>query len=344
VNERDLKARFQEVKNSSPRVTVIMPVYNAMPYLRLSVGSILEQSFADFCLITIDDGSTDGSLDYLRSITDPRLRVLQMERRQGQGAARNAALCSCSTEYVAFADADDEFLPRRLELQVSYLDRHPEIGMLGTKIAYIGISGRAGFSPPLALDHAAIRRDLLLGRHAFVNGTLAFRTCVLEHACGFRVDGAGEDWDLFLRMTEATKVANLPQILCHVRLHGGSTNVQQARILRLRYAHACECAKRREAHLPEDTFEEFSERQSRRPVWVRCMDWFDQTSARQYRAAMAAVLEGATLRGYSRLALAAVLSPRRLAQRIDRMLRLVIRIAPKSKANPESLEELTEFS
>jgi glycosyltransferase involved in cell wall biosynthesis len=320
-----------------------MPVYNAMPYLCLSVRSILEQSFADFRLITIDDGSTDDSLDHLRSINDPRLRVLQMERRQGQGAARNAALCTCNTEYVAFADADDEFLPRRLELQVSYLDRHPEIGMLGTKIAYIGVSGRAGFTPPLALDHATIRRDLLLGRHAVVNGTLAFRTRVLEH-CGFRVDGAGEDWDLFLRMTETTKVANLPQTLCHVRLHDGSTNVQQARTLRLRYAHARECAKRREAHLPEGTFEEFSERQSRRPVWIRCMDWFDQVSASQYRAAMAGVLEGATLTGYSRLALAAVLSPRRLAQRVDRMLRLVIRIAPKSKANSESLEELTEFS
>jgi glycosyltransferase involved in cell wall biosynthesis len=306
------------------RVTVVMPVYNAMPYLHLAVKSILEQSLRDLCLVAIDDGSTDGSLEYLYSVTDSRLTVVRMERNQGQGAARNRALQTCKTEYVAFQDADDVSLPTRLELQLSYLDRCPEIGMLGTRFAYIGRTGRPGLSPPLALDHTSIRRDLLLGRHAVANSTLAFRTSVFARTGLFRISGAGEDWDLFLRMTENTRVANMPQILCHYRVHGGNTNAQQARTLRLRYAHACECARQREAVVQESSFEDFCNRQSRRPLWHHWTNQLDQISASEYHGAVVNILEGAAVKGYGRLALASLLAPQRLVQRLSRKLRLFI--------------------
>src|SRR5579875_1487944 len=104
------------------RLTVVMPFYNAMPYIRDAVGSILNQTFGDFALVAVDDGATDESLDYLRSLSDPRLSILRMPSNCGQGAARNEVLRACNTEYVAFADADDVFLPGRFEKQVSYLD------------------------------------------------------------------------------------------------------------------------------------------------------------------------------------------------------------------------------
>ena len=101
----------------------------------------------------------------------------------------------------------------------------------------------------------------------------------------FRVSGVGEDWDLFLRMTEETRAANLPQILCYNRMHSGSSNVQHSPTVRLRYAHARESAERRAKGSPEGTFEDFCERDSRRPAWGRFADELDQMAAIQYRRA-----------------------------------------------------------
>lgn len=303
------------------RLTVVMPIYNAMPFLPEAVNSVLGQSFGDFELMAIDDGSSDGSYSYLQTLSDTRLTIMKMGTRQGQGAARNAALQQCGTEFVAFADADDISLPERFERQIQCFDQHKELGMLGTGIAYMGRTGRSGFSPPLASDHDAIRSDLLMGRHAVVNSTLMFRANVFERTGLFRISQAGEDWDLFLRMTEATKVRNLKEILCHIRVHSGSTNAQQAKTLRLRYAHACESARNRAASLPETTFEEFCQRDLRVSTLDRAFEGLDCVAAGQYRAGVCDVLIGKKAIGYSRLLLAALVSPQRLTQRIRRTIR-----------------------
>ena len=303
------------------RLTVVMPVYNAMPYLQEAVTAVLGQSFRDFQLLAVDDGSTDASLKYLLSIEDPRLNVLQMEGRQGQGAARNRVIEGCDTEYLAFVDADDIPLPHRFERQIAYMDRHPAVGMLGTRFAYIGEAGRPGPTPPLALDHDQIRRDLLLGRHAVANSTLMFRTSVFEGTGAFRINGAGEDLDLFLRMTEQTRVANLDDVLSHYRLHSTSTNAQQAQTLLHRYSHAIECAHLREQARPESSFEDFRARQARRPFWVRSLERLDLLSGMQYRKAVVQLLSGSRIKGTIRLAFAALLSPKRLAQRVHRAIR-----------------------
>ncbi len=298
-----------------------MPVYNAMPYLQEAVSAVLYQTFRDFQIFAVDDGSTDASLKHLLSIADPRLTVLQMEGRQGQGAARNRVIEACNTEYLAFVDADDVPLPQRFERQIAYMDQHPPVGMLGTRFAYIGEAGRPGPTPPLALDHDQIRRDLLLGRHAVANSTLMFRTSVFERTGAFRINGAGEDLDLFLRMTEQTRVANLDDVLSHYRLHSTSTNAQQARTLFDRYSHAIECAHLRERDHPESSFEDFRARQGRRPFWVRSLERMDLLSGMQYRKAMVQLLSGSRIRGTIRLAFAALLSPKRLAQRVHRAVR-----------------------
>jgi glycosyltransferase involved in cell wall biosynthesis len=313
------------------RLTVVMPFFDAMPYLEEAVASILNQTFTDFVLVAIDDGSGDGSLAYLRSLSDTRLRILQMPRNSGQGAARNEALRICDTEFVAFADADDVFLPRRFERQVSYLDRYPDTGMLGTRIAFIGDCGRAGFAPPIPTEHDRIRKDLLRGRHAVANSTLMFRTSVFARTGAFRISGAGEDWDLFLRMTEQTRVANLSDVLVYYRLHGRSTSSRKAGILRLRYAHASECALRREASLPERTFEAFCAEQASSRLSA-CADYFRGASLEQYRAGVRDVLDGAHVRGYARLASSALLAPDRLAQRLSRAF---FQIATRGRRLPD---------
>ncbi len=116
-----------------PRLTVILPVYNGMPYLPKAVESILGQSFNDFTFIIVNDGSTDDSRHYLDTLRDPRIVLLNQENA-GQGAARNAALQRCQSEYVAVMDQDDVSITDRLASQLSYLDAHPEVVILGTQI------------------------------------------------------------------------------------------------------------------------------------------------------------------------------------------------------------------
>ena len=135
----------------------------------------------------VDDGSTDGSLEYLRKVTDPRLRVMAVNTRGGAGPAGNIGIEFSNSEYVAFMDADDIALPRRLERQVEYLDRNPDIGAVGTLVSYYTHSGRTGFVPPLALDHESIRADLIAGKHAIVNATLMIRAEVLKRLGGYRI-------------------------------------------------------------------------------------------------------------------------------------------------------------
>jgi len=298
-----------------------MAVYNGLPYLEEALSSVLSQALQDMVVIAVDDGSTDGSLEYLRKVTDSRLQVVALHTRGGQGAARNVGIGLSKSEYVAFMDADDISLPSRLERQVEYLDRNPDIGAVGTLVSYYTHSGRIGFAPPLALDHDSIRTDLIAGRHAIVNATLMLRSEILKRLGGFRVTGCGEDWDLFLRLTEATRVGNLNEILYLYRLNPQSTNLRQARLNYLRIAHACDCAQRRSANREEISFEDFSGQRSRRPFWNRWPDLLDQTAATQYRKAMAEVLNKQKVVGYARLVVAGAISPRRVLQRFRRTVR-----------------------
>jgi glycosyltransferase involved in cell wall biosynthesis len=305
----------------APEITVIMAVHNGLPYLPAAVSSILTQTYPNLTLLVVDDGSTDGTQDYLRTLKDPRVRIMTMSERGGQGAARNLALTQCRGKYIALMDADDVSRPSRLAEQKRYLDEHRQTGVVGTRVEYIGNNGRAGFAPPLATAHSRIREDLLAGRHALVNPTLMFRAEILRQLGGYQIAGAGEDWDLFLRATEITQVANVDEPLYWYRIHLNNTNFQQARTLRLRYAHACDCARRRAEGLAKLSFSEFVDCQSSISIWRAIVDDLDQFSGLQYRKAIGEILDGRAARGYARLAMAAGCSPGRLLQRLRRQFR-----------------------
>ena len=110
-----------------PRVSVVIPLYNKEESVRAAVDSVLRQSYEDFELIVVDDGSTDSSVSVVAGIGDRRIRLVA-QANAGPGAARNRGLGEAHGEYVAFLDADDEWEPRFLELAVDALDRHPDCG------------------------------------------------------------------------------------------------------------------------------------------------------------------------------------------------------------------------
>jgi hypothetical protein len=234
-------------------------------------------------------------------------------------------------------DADDVSLATRFEHQMEYLDRNPDIGAAGTLVKYCTRLGRSGFAPPLPLDHDAIRADLIAGRHAIVNATLLLRATILKRLGGYRIAGGGEDWDFLLRLTEATRVANLNEILYLYRLNPASTNVRQARLVQARIAHACDCAQRRSVSRAEMSFEDFASKQNRRPFWKRWPDLLDQAAATQYRKSMAEIIDGDSV-GYARLLVASALSPRRVLQRVRRILRSLSHPTEKRCPSPDGLE------
>lgn len=117
-----------------PKVTVAMPVYNDAAYLKEAVDSILAQTFRDFELLVIDDGSTDGSASIIAEYADSRIRCIPFAENKGRPVARNAALDNAHGEYLAWMDADDIALPQRLEKQVRFLDAQPDMAVCGAWI------------------------------------------------------------------------------------------------------------------------------------------------------------------------------------------------------------------
>ena len=199
-----------------PAITVLTSVYNGMPYLPDAVESVLRQSCQDWTFLLINDGSTDGSADYLNQLDDPRIRVVH-QANQGLAAALNNGIKLCDTEFLARLDADDVALPSRLEKQLAFLHANPQVGLVGTQIAPLG-EKRVGRSVSLPLDHQAIDDGLMHGRHTLSHTSIMCRTALLREVGGYWTSGWSEDWDLYLKMGEHAKLANLNEVLMHFRV------------------------------------------------------------------------------------------------------------------------------
>ena len=202
-----------------PLVTVLMSAYNDRRYLPEAVDSVLRQSFEDFELLVLDDGSTDGSADYLATVADPRVRVARNERNLGLTRSLNRGLDLAAGLYVARMDADDVAAPRRLARQVEFLDRHPHVGIVGSARRLIDESGEPIAHAPAAVDDVAVRWKCLLG-NPFGHPTVMFRLHLLN-AHKMRYDEryrTAQDYDLWSRLLAVTRGHNLPEPLLHYRL------------------------------------------------------------------------------------------------------------------------------
>ncbi len=154
---------------ASALVSVIMPVFNGEKYLAEAIESILSQTFTDFELIIVDDGSQDGSADIIRDYAqeDGRIRLLQHHENQGRADARNTGIADSHGSLIAMMDCDDISLPERLEKQVAFLENNPEIGGLGTQGMFIGTD-----SEYLQDIHKPVQHADIVWQHFFHNAFL----------------------------------------------------------------------------------------------------------------------------------------------------------------------------
>lgn len=215
-----------------PKITVLMPVYNEEKFLREAIESILHQTFGDFELILLDDGSIDGSPAILAEYAhqDPRVSLVKNETNQGLIQTLNHGLEIANGEYIARMDADDISLPERFDRQVAYMDQHPEVGVLGTNIAQIDEKGRL-MNRGRPLDSRPISPTviswMMLWRCAIYHPTVMIRRSVLRQT-GFAYNPRfrhAEDYDLWTRLNKHTVIASLPEVLVYYRVHTNNISV-----------------------------------------------------------------------------------------------------------------------
>jgi glycosyltransferase involved in cell wall biosynthesis len=214
---------------SHPRITVLMPVYNAAKYLKESMQSILDQSFVDFEFLIFNDGSTDGSGAVARQFLDPRIQLFDSAENHGYVYHLNQGIHIARGEYIARMDADDISDPERFAKQIQFLDAHPEVGICGTCFDLID-NGRLIMLPQ---DDAAIRISSFEGS-PFGHPTVMMRTSLLRDNNLFYNDSLvpAEDYHLWLVLAQHTQLANLPEILLHYRVHEGQISNRKAQIQR----------------------------------------------------------------------------------------------------------------
>jgi glycosyltransferase involved in cell wall biosynthesis len=201
-----------------------MPVFDAAPWVGEAAASILAQTHRDLELITVDDGSSDDSLEILEKVArgDARVRVIARPHR-GVIPARNEGLRQARGEIVACMDADDVSLPHRLERQLAALARDPGLVCVGGAFEVIDAKGRLinRWAPPC--DHDAILAMALTGRSPICGSNAAFRRDAALAIGGYDLAAPFvEDLDLWLRLAAVGRLANLPEVISRVRFRDDS--------------------------------------------------------------------------------------------------------------------------
>ena len=208
----------------SPRVSVLMAVHNGERHLAEALDSVLAQTLADFELVVVDDASTDGTADMLDAYAerDGRVVVIRNAENLRLPASLNRGLAHCRAPLVARADADDVNLPERLERQAAFLDRHLDVGVVGCAFRKMDEAGHLLNTVRYATDHEAIRaRQLFLS--SFLHPGVVFRASVVRAVGGYdEAYWTAQDSDLWTRLRDRTRFANLPDVLVHYRVHGDS--------------------------------------------------------------------------------------------------------------------------
>jgi hypothetical protein len=205
-------------------VSVLMPVHNAGAFLREAVDSILAQSFTDFEFVIINDGSTDGAFEALRSLTDPRLRLVDNPRNLGLIATLNRGLELAGAPLLARMDADDVAEPDRLARQVAAFDADPDLALLGSWAVQIDAGGRTAGLMRTPVDHAEILHAIL-ANNTFIHPSVVARADVLRRLGGYPREAVhAEDYALWLQVVARHKTANLAEPLLRYRIHAGQVS------------------------------------------------------------------------------------------------------------------------
>ncbi|HEX2392729.1 MAG TPA: glycosyltransferase [Solirubrobacterales bacterium] len=217
------------MSNADPEVSVVVPVYNGERYIREAIESVLrEAEELAVELVVIDDGSTDSTPEILSeySAHDPRV-IVDRDRGPTIATALNRGCGIANASFLARLDADDADLPGRLRAQRDFLVDHPEVVLLGGQPVLVDEEGREFGTARYPLDDAALREAMRM-TNPFVHSAVMMRRSAFEAAGGYRANlPHAEDLDLWLRLAERGKLANLPDAVVRYRIHGGQLSLEK---------------------------------------------------------------------------------------------------------------------
>jgi len=211
-----------ETSGMAPAVSVIIPTYNRAHLVGRAIRSVLNQTYQDFEIIVVDDGSTDNTEEVVKSFNDPRIRYIRHEKNRGGSAARNTGIRAARGEYIAFLDSDDEWLPTKLEKQIELLETAPAIGAVYS--GYVVIQeGR-----PLELYRPKragnLYPDLLIYNFTGPCSTYVIRRECLKAVGYFDVNlPSHQDYDLWIRISKRYSIGYVPDILVRWHRHFGES-------------------------------------------------------------------------------------------------------------------------
>lgn len=224
-----------------PTLSVVLPVFNGATYLADTIESVLSQSYGDFELLAMDDGSDDATPQIIERYAqhDPRIRVFRHENR-GVGYTIQRGLAASGGRYVALIGADDLALPGRFEKQLDFLEAHGDHVLVGGYLQIIDTNGRVTGIRKYPTTDRTLRRVMLL-YNPFGAPAAMFRREDALAAGGFTSRfWTCEDYDFFLRLAKRGKVATLPEPIISYRLHGNAVKATQT----LRQLHDTLATKR----------------------------------------------------------------------------------------------------
>jgi hypothetical protein len=212
---------------SDPAVSVVIPTYNRERFIGSAVRSIVVQTFADWELIVVDDGSTDSTVECVAAIGDPRVRIVRLTSNCGIAAARNRGLEEARGRYIAWLDSDDVAKPDRLARQVNFLSRNADVALVGGcahKIAQNGLRSPGTRVPPFR--HEDIRcRQLLTS--AFQQSSIMGHAAILKAHAYDPFFEVCEDIDVCVRIARNHRLANIPAVLVDRRMHDTQVSREQ---------------------------------------------------------------------------------------------------------------------
>jgi glycosyltransferase involved in cell wall biosynthesis len=204
-------------KNNIPSVSVLLPVYNAAPYLREAIDSILNQTYKDFELLAINDGSTDGSREILDEYTDPRIIIIDNPQNMGLIKTLNTGIRHARGEFLARMDADDLSKPDRFEQQINLLKKKPEIGVVGCWVQRFGVDNEVVNYPEhddeikasLPFFNSMVHAGAMMRKDLFERNNI-------EYDINYK---DAEDYRLWFQFLPLTKFYSIQEILYFWRIH-----------------------------------------------------------------------------------------------------------------------------
>jgi glycosyltransferase involved in cell wall biosynthesis len=211
--------------NTTPKITVLLPVYNCELYVQTAVESILNQSYTDFEFLIIDDASTDTTVSIIKKIDDSRIQLIEKPVNSGYTNSLNYGLQLAKGEYIARMDGDDISYPERFAKQIAYLEAHPEVVVCGTGYKIIGNDKRI----TIPEGHEAIKIGLLWG-NCISHPSVMIRKKVLDdYAIQYDVTREpAEDYAIWVRLLSLGKLHNLQEVLLEYRLYGNQVSQKRA--------------------------------------------------------------------------------------------------------------------